>query len=151
MAVFFLNKINSLVMLISKFVNLLTHDYVNCELQRKKEILVIYFTLSILKLIVSGRIFSWQQLGNKFLKTLIWHLIQISQLDVKSHQNRQLNTYLVQYLFRRKSILLWLDLSVSSYWPPWMLKANIRVVSWIFCVLPGTHTGIFKRRGGAED
>ena len=33
-----------------------------------------------LKLIFAGRMFFWQQLGNKCFKTLIRHLIQISQL-----------------------------------------------------------------------
>ena len=41
----------------------------------------------------------------------------------------------MQLLIRRKNILFWLDLSVFSYWTPWVLKANIRVVSLIFCVL----------------
>ena len=49
--------------------------------------------------------------------------------DVKSHKTRQLNTYLIQLLIRRKCILFWLDLSIFPYWTPWMLKANIWVVS----------------------
>ena len=47
--------------------------------------MAIHFISLILKLIFSGWIFSPQQLGNKYFKTLIWYLIQVLQLDVKSH------------------------------------------------------------------
>ena len=39
----------------------------------------MHFISLNLKLFFSGRIFYWQQLGNKYFKTLITHLIQISQ------------------------------------------------------------------------
>ena len=38
------------------------------------------------------------------------------------------NTYLIKLLIWRKYILFWTDLSVFSYWTPWMLKAKVRVV-----------------------
>ena len=36
----------------------------------------------------------------------------------------------MQLLICRKCVLFWLDLSIFSYWTPWMLKANIWVMSF---------------------
>ena len=76
---------------------------------------MLRFISLILKLIFSGRKNpARQQIGNKSFKTLMRHLIQISQTDVKSQQL----TTCTQLLICRKYILFWLDLSIYSLFEP---------------------------------
>ena len=67
----------------------------------------MHFISLILKLIFSRRIFCWQQLSNKCLKNLIWHLIQVSQLiplNVTSKHSGCEFKYFVCYLLVKEGL-----------------------------------------------